>query len=261
MAQLLRAAFDGLRRERSADADADADGEVRVRDELPAAARGAVDSDVWVSTQPRRPRERPRIIANIRANPERSVGDVTRKAALGTMLEGAMSFALDDAIDAKAEVIEIRLRRDGSAEVTHAGPGFDPQRAARGLQNWPWLRRSPDGEVILTQSLAAPVVTCALSHWCQIEIRRRDGVWRQAFYRGEPECPLTLDAPEPGLRTQTSVSFRPDPEIFGELGFDIDDLYMRGLGLLMELHMVELHIHDERTRVPPLVMTGTGHVI
>ena len=153
------------------------------------------------------------------------------------------------------------MRRDGSASVTHAGPGYDPQRASRGLQRWPWLRRSLDGEVMLTQSLAAPVVTCALSHWCRLEIRRADGIWRQAFYRGQPECPLVVDAPRPDLPTQTSLAFRPDPEVFGELSFDIDDLYMRGLGLLMELRELELHIHDERTKTPPLVMIGTGHLI
>lgn len=264
VAQRLKAALGGLLRDRTSQGDEheehDEHDELR-RDELPSVARGAVDSDTWISNHPRPPKQRPRIVANIRAKPAISVGDVTRPAALGTMLEGAMSFAIDDAIDGRTELIEIHLRRDGSATVTHVGPGYDPQRAARGLQRWPWLRRSQEGEVILTQSLAAPVVTCALSHWCQLEVRRTDGVWRQAFYRGEPERALAREPARPELRTQTSVSFRPDPLIFAALSFDIDDLYMRGLGLLMELQTIELHIHDERTGVPPLIMTGTGHAI
>ncbi|KIG14966.1 DNA gyrase subunit B [Enhygromyxa salina] len=243
----MREAFDGLVNERKLDTP----------EELPA-SHDVVTSRVWVSSQPRRPRERLRIIANIRDNPFTSVGDITRPAALGTMLEGAMSFAIDDVIDGRCEGLEIRLLTDGSAMVTHTGPGFDPDRAARGLQRWPWLRRSAEGQVMLTQSLAAPVVTCALSHWCRIEITRDDGVWHQAFYRGEAECPLTRDPPKPGQQTRTRVCFRPDPEIFGELRFCVDDLYMRGLGFLMELAQIELRILDERNNAPPLIMYGTG---
>ncbi|PRP90450.1 DNA topoisomerase 4 subunit B [Enhygromyxa salina] len=258
VAELLRAALDGLTRDRELDASLAQPPASRPLDELPTPTKDVLSARAWVSSQPRRPRERPRIIANIRENPAGSVGDITRPAALGTMLEGAMAFALDDAIDDKCRVIEIRLLRDGAATVTHIGPGFAPERAARGLQRWPWLRRSPAGEVILTQSLAAPVVTCALSHWCRLEISRADGIWRQAFYRGEPESAMRCDPIGPGRNTYTRVSFRPDPEIFAELSFSIDDLYMRGLGFLMELSMIELRIHDERTKVPPLIMVGTG---
>ncbi|PRQ09875.1 hypothetical protein [Enhygromyxa salina] len=243
----LREAFDGLVSERK----------LETPDELHA-SHDVVQSRVWVSSQPRRPRERLRIISNIRENPAASVGNIARPAALGTMLEGAMAFALDDVIDRRCEGLEIRLLTDGSATITHGGPGFDPDRATRGLQRWPWLRRSTAGQVMLTQSLAAPVVTCALSHWCRIEICRADGVWHQAFYRGEAECPLTRDPPKPELPTRTRVWFRPDPEIFGDLSFCVDDLYMRGLGFLMELAQIELQIFDERSNAPPLIMYGTG---
>jgi DNA gyrase/topoisomerase IV subunit B len=229
----LREAFDGLIGDRKLDTP----------DELPARAQDVLGALAWVSSQPRRPRERPRIIANIRDNPAASVGDITRPAALGTMLEGAMAFALDDVIDRRCDDLEIRLLTNGSAMVTHTGPGFDPNRATRGM---------------LTQSLAAPVVTCALSHWCHVEVCRADGVWHQAFYRGEAECPLTRDPPEAEQATRTRVCFRPDPEIFGALSFSVDDLYMRGLGFLLELGQIELRILDERSNAPPLIMYGTG---
>jgi hypothetical protein len=252
VSELLRAAFDGLTREREVSEHADAG-----LDELPS-AQGVLGDRQWVSDRVRQPRDRTRIIVNIRENPEASVGDVTRPAALGTMLEGAMAFALDDAVDGNCEWIDVRLLRDGSGMVTYGGPGYVPERAARGLQRWPWLRRSPDGEVVLTQSLAAPVVTCALSHWCRLEIRRADGTWRQAFYRGEQECPLRRDSPDRLQSTHTRVHFRPDPRVFGNLGFSVDDLYMRGLGFSVELRGIELRIHDERTVAPPLLMVGLG---
>ena len=118
--------------------------------------RELTEAASWISDHPPTPRQPERIIANIRADPAASVGDLTRPAALGTLLEGAMAFALDDAIDSHCEAIEVRLQRDGSAVVEHAGPGYDPTRAIRGCQRWPWLRRSPAGEVMLTRSFAAP---------------------------------------------------------------------------------------------------------
>jgi hypothetical protein len=250
--ELLRAALDGLTREREVSEHPDT-----ALDELPVVHDVLADKQ-WVSDRVRQPRERTRIIANIRDNPTASVGDVTRAAALGTMLEGAMAFALDDAVDGHCEWIDVRLLRDGSGMVTYGGPGYVPERAARGLQRWPWLRRSPDGEVVLTQNLAAPVVTCALSHWCRLEIRRADGTWRQAFYRGEQECPLRREPPDRLQGTHTRVHFRPDARVFGPLGFSVDDLYMRGLGFSVELRGIELRIHDERTIASPLIMVGMG---
>lgn len=240
---LLRAALDGRSRGRH-------------RDQLPSHATLPRVGD-WVSSQPRPPRERPRIVANIRADPAGSVGDCRRPAALGTLIEGAMAFALDDAIDGRCESIEVRLREDGSATVTHHGPGYSPTRASAGLQRWPWLRRSAEGEIILTQNFAAPVVTCALSHWFRLEVCLADQTWRQAFYRGEAECPLRCE-PVGSARTRTTVHFRPDPLIFADPRFDIDDLYMRALGLMLELSGVELRIFDERCRAEPLCFTGIG---
>lgn len=243
-AELLRSAFEGRGRERE-----------RLRDELPAPTKRWSSSE-WVSSDPKLPRERPRIIANIRANPSGSVGDCRRAAALGTLLEGALAFALDDAIDGRCEAIEVRLLDDGSAMITHQGPGYTPARAAAGLQRWPWLRRSPEGEIILTQNFAAPVVTCALSHWCRLEVRLARETWRQAFYRGEAECGLRREQVHSAV-THTRVHFRPDPRVFGDPRFDIDDLYMRALGLMMELSGIELRIIDERYDVE-LVLVGTG---
>jgi DNA gyrase subunit B len=255
VADFFRAAFDGLTRGGTDDGELEAP---PAFDELPAPPHDVLTGKPWISSRPRAPRERALMIDNIRSNPRGSVGELERAAALGTLLEGAMSFALDDAVDGNCDWIDIRLLADGSAMVTHGGPGYAPDRAARAMQRWPWLRRSPDGEVVLTRNLAAPIVTCALSHWCRLEIRRREGTYRQAFYRGEPEHAMTRSAPDKLQDTHTRVHFRPDPLLFGQLGFSVDDLYMRGLGFSVELQGIELRIHDERTVAAPLVMVGAG---
>ena len=73
-----------------------------------------------------------------------------------------------------------------------------------------------------------------------------------------PESVLAREPARRGGLTYTRISFRPDPELFASLSFSIDDLYLRGLGLLLDLPGIELSIYDERTAVPPLVIMGTG---
>jgi DNA gyrase subunit B len=111
---------------------------------------------------------------------------------------------------------------------------------------------------VLTKAIAAPVVTNALSHWCRFEISSSHGVFGQAFYRGKPQCPVqrigTLAA---DAATQTLVRFRPDPGVFAGMEFEIDDLYMRGLGSLLELPGIRLSIVDERSRSEALVIDGS----
>jgi DNA gyrase subunit B len=221
-----------------------------------------LDAARWITNRP--PVEaasrlgRPTIDEDIRRDPNKWIGDVRRPTALGTLVEGALAFALDDAAHARCCAIELRIHRDGSASVRHDGPGFDPQRASRGLQRWPWLRTTSEGELVLTRAIAAPVVTNALSHWCRFEVSSSKGVFGQAFYRGKPQCPVqrvgTLAA---DAATQTLVRFKPDPIVFAGMEFDVDDLYMRGLGSLLELPGVRLTIVDERSKAEPLVIDGS----
>ena len=242
---------------------------VLVDPELPSAAAASPGLHVtdalqsyWVSSRPAVPRPpRLRIAEDIRREPEKWVGRCSSIASLGTLIDGAMAFAIDDALAGVCKRIEIRIGVDGSAVVSHDGPGFDPRRASQGLQRWPWPQRTPDGEIVLTQARGAPVVTCALSHWCHLEVRRGDGVWRQAFYRGRPECPLRRVSSLGRNSTGTELRFRPDRTIFSGLAFELDDLYMRGLGYMLDLPLADLHLSDERTRAPTLVITGGSHLL
>lgn len=220
-----------------------------------------LDAAGWITNRPSvTPTKlaRPTIDEDIRRDPSRWIGDVSRPTALGTLVEGALAFALEDAALDHCRSIELRVHRDGSASVRHDGPGFDPQRASRGLQRWPWLRTTTERELVLTKAVAAPVVTNALSHWCRFEVATTCGVFGQAFYRGKPQCPVqrsgTLAA---DAATHTLVRFRPDPTVFAGMSFDVDDLYMRGLGSLLELPGIRLAIVDERSRAEPLVIDGS----
>ncbi|MFV8751325.1 hypothetical protein ACNOYE_12340 [Nannocystaceae bacterium ST9] len=220
-----------------------------------------LDAARWITSRPASASPtklaRPSVDEDIRREPTRYVGDVARASALGTLVDGAMAFALEDAVLDRCRMIELRVHGDGSASVRHDGPGFDPQRASRGLQRSPWLRTTRERELVLTKALGSPIVTNALSHWCRFECSTARGVFSQAFYRGKPQCPVqrvgTLAA---DAATQTLVRFKPDPVLFAGVGFDAEDLYMRGLGALLELSDVRLVIVDERSQAEPLEIDG-----
>lgn len=219
-----------------------------------------LDAARWISNRPPSAGKlaRPSVTEDIRRSPAAWIGDVRRPTALGTLVDGAMAFALEDAVLGRCRWIELRVHRDGSASVRHEGPGFDVQRASRGLQRSPWLRTTAEGELILTKQVGSPVVTNALSHWCRFEVATREGVFGQAFYRGKPQCPVQrLGALAADLPSSTLVRFRPDPSVFESTSFDVDDLYMRGLGCLYELPALRLVLIDERSRAEPLVIDGS----
>jgi DNA gyrase subunit B len=88
-------------------------------------------------------------------------------------------------------------------------------------------------------------VVNALSELLELEIRREGVVWYQAYDRGEPREPLKPIGKTKG--EGTSVTFKPDPEIFEvtEYSFDILSNRLRELSFLNS--GLKITIKDERT--------------
>src|SRR5262249_60772953 len=67
----------------------------------------------------------------------------------------------------------------------------------------------------------------ALSEWCEAEVRRDGRVYKMEFERGyainQPN-PLQDLGPTADGKTGTIITFKPDPEVFGEIGFNYDTL-------------------------------------
>ena len=64
----------------------------------------------------------------------------------------------------------------------------------------------------------------ALSEWSEAEVRRDGRVYKMEFERGYATSELQDLGPAPAGQTGTTITFKPDPEIFGELTFDYDTL-------------------------------------
>ncbi len=138
--------------------------------------------------------------------------------------------AVDEALAGYAREIQVTLHEDGSASVEDDGRGIP-------VDVMPGEGR-PAVEVIYTElhaggkfdsgaykvsgglhGVGASVVN-ALSEWTVVEVFRDGKHYRIEFSRGQVVEPLHEVGKVRGKKTGTRVRFKPDPEIFGEQGFD-----------------------------------------
>ncbi len=83
-----------------------------------------------------------------------------------------------------------------------------------------------------------------LSEWCEVEVRREGGVFQQEYARGVPVAPVTRIGK--GVGTGTKTTFKPDPEIFGQIQFEYATLHRRIQELAFLNKGVKIILKDER---------------
>jgi DNA gyrase subunit B len=142
--------------------------------------------------------------------------------------------SIDEALAGYCSEVQVTVHPDDSVTVIDDGRGMPVGKMAK-------YGKSAT-EVILTtlhaggkfdgqgykvsgglHGVGASVVN-ALSEWLEVEVRREGHVWSQRYERGFPKGALTKDRKlEKGEGTGTTISFKPDPEVFSEtveLSFD-----------------------------------------
>jgi DNA gyrase subunit B len=142
--------------------------------------------------------------------------------------------SIDEALAGYCSEVLVIVHHDNSVTVTDDGRGMPVGKMAK-------YGKSAT-EVILTtlhaggkfdgqgykvsgglHGVGASVVN-ALSEWLEVEVRREGHVWSQRYERGFPKGALTKDRKlKKGEGTGTTISFKPDPEVFTEtveLSFD-----------------------------------------
>ncbi len=87
-------------------------------------------------------------------------------------------------------------------------------------------------------------VVNALSEWLKVEIHRDGFVWRQEYARGKTASPLVKGEPTDG--TGTSITFKPDGDIFEELVYHRETLANRLRELSFLNNNVTIILKDER---------------
>ena len=160
----------------------------------------------------------------VRHRPGMYIGG-TDETALHHLVAEILDNSMDEAVAGYANKIEVQMNADYSVTITDNGRGIpvDPH---------PKSPRKSDMEELMTMlhsggkfgggaykvsgglhGVGLSVVN-ALSEKLSVEIARDKKLYRQEYSRGYPMGPLELVGNAPNRRG-TSVTFKPDPEIFG----------------------------------------------
>jgi DNA gyrase subunit B len=170
----------------------------------------------------------------VRKRPGMYIGS-TGSRGLHHLAYEVIANSVDEALAGRCDLVEVTIHPDESMTVRDNGSGIPVDLMKdQGL---------PALTVVLTKLHAGGKfgqggykvsgglhgvgvsVVNALSEWLIAEVQRDGKTWRQEFARGEPTT--KMKAVGPTKDTGTTISFKPDAEVFEETEWDTDWLVQR----------------------------------
>ena len=192
--------------------------------------------------------------AHIRQNPDMYVGN-TQLSGLHHLAYEVVYNSVDEALAGYCKQIKIVLHVDGSIAVIDDGRGI------------PVDIKADTGKSALEEALTVvgnsgkfdndaykvsaglhgmgSKAANALSEWTVAEVRRNGRVYKMEFARGYSTSKLQDIGPAPAKTTGTSITFKPDAEIFGTLTFVYETLSDRFRELAFLNKGLSLALKDE----------------
>src|SRR3954471_10167769 len=194
--------------------------------------------------------------AHIRQRPGMYIGDTGPKG-LHHLVYELIYNSVDEALAGFAKHITVTVHVDGSISVADDG---------RGIPVTPYGDTGRSTlEMVLTEmgaggkfgggayrvsaglhGIGAKAVT-ALAEWTEARVRRDGRVYMQEYERGKATSELKEIGVTPDAKTGTTITFKPDPEIFHEATFDFDTLEDRLRELAFLNKGLAITLADERS--------------
>ena len=189
----------------------------------------------------------------VRRRPAMYVGS-TDQRGLHHLLYEVVDNSIDEALAGHCTTVEVVLYKDGAVTVTDNGRGIPVKRHPR-------VRKSAL-QIVMTELHAGGKfdhkvykvagglhgvgvsVVNALSAYCEVEVRRDGGVWRQTYERGKPKAGVKKVGR--AKSTGTKTTFKPDRQIFETVEMDYDTVahHLRELAFLNK--GLKIKVSDER---------------
>ena len=170
----------------------------------------------------------------VRKRPGMYIGS-TSASGLHHLVYEIVDNAIDEALAGYCNEIHVRINEGDTITVTDNGRGIPVDVQAQ--------TGKPALEVVYTvlhaggkfggggykvsgglHGVGASVVN-ALSEWLEVQVHKNGNIYQMRFSRGNITQPMTIDGTTD--RTGTTVTFKPDPEMFDTLVYDYETLHTR----------------------------------
>lgn len=194
-------------------------------------------------------------IEAVRKRPAMYIGD-TANRGLHHLVYEVIDNSIDEALAGHCSKIQALIHTDGSVSVADNGRGIptdihktEKKSALEVVMTTLHAGAKFDNKAYRVAGGLHGVgvsVTNALSEWCEVEVRRDGKIFHQEYARGKPRTKVTVigKTKERG----TTVTFKPDAEIFQSIDFSFDVLSNRLRELAFLNKGVWISITDERTK-------------
>jgi DNA gyrase subunit B len=192
----------------------------------------------------------------VRRRPSMYIGS-TEVRGLHQLFNEVVDNSIDEAMQGRCDTIRVIIHGDGSMTVTDNGSGIPVgihPKTGRSAVETVLTRLHAGGKFggegsgyKVSGGLHGVGVACvnALSEWLTVEVKRNSKIHRQRYNRGKPVTDLEVvgEAAETG----TSISFKPDGEIFETTEFSIDTIAYRMREMAFLNKGIKLEFLDERS--------------
>jgi topoisomerase-4 subunit B len=170
----------------------------------------------------------------VRKRPGMYIGG-TDERAMHHLVAEVLDNAMDEAVSGHADTIHVELLAENKVLIRDNGrgipvdphPKYKPKSALEIILTTLHSGGKFNSKVYATSGGLHGVgvsVVNALSDELEVEVARDRNSWSQTFSRGKPKTKLKANGAAPNRRG-TTITFHPDPEIFGKHEFRPERLY------------------------------------